>query len=117
MVKSEIQAHIHFRHSQEEVAELNKAIISMREYILAVSSQHERGYMHTILGGEYFRAQHATRMVTMLVNASKYAKAHLGDFFPVMRPQILDDALALEEAALEYKTWFEELKNETLPTH
>jgi hypothetical protein len=117
MIKSEMDCHIHFKHTQEEVAALNKAVIPMRECIRAVGSQSDRAKMRAILGCEYFRARSATTMVGMLVKAAKYAKAHLSDYFPLMRAQILDDALALEEAALDYKAAFAELKNETLPIH
>ena len=56
-------------------------------------------------------------MVTMLLNAAKHAKAHLGDYFPLLHAEILDNALALEEAALNYRADFAILKSETLPTH
>jgi uncharacterized protein (DUF885 family) len=117
MVTSTIEAHIHFRHTLEEVAELNQAIIPMADHIHAVSSSEQRKAMKSILGGQYFRARQATRMVTMLLNAAKHAKAHLGDYFPLMHAEILDNALALEEAALNYRADFAVLKNETLPTH
>jgi hypothetical protein len=117
MVTSTIEAIIHFRHAPEEVAELNQAIVPMADHIRAVSSSEQRKVMKGILAGEYFRARQATRMVTMLLNAAKHAKAHLGDFFPLMREQILDDALALEEAALDYRVRFQELKSETIVTH
>jgi hypothetical protein len=117
MQTSEIQAHIHFKHSPEEVAALNKAVIPMREFILAVSNQADRQRLRHVLGCEYFRSASAASVVTTLINASKHAKVHLGDFFPLMRAQILDDALALEEAALDYKHRFAELKNITIPTH
>jgi hypothetical protein len=117
MVISTIEAIIHFRHAPEEVAELNQAIIPMADHIRAVSSSEQRKTMKIILGGEYFRARQATRMVTMLLNAAKHAKAHLGDYFPLMHAGILDNVLALEEAALNYRADFTILKSETLPTH
>jgi hypothetical protein len=117
MVKETIQAHIHFQHSAEEVAELKRAIIPMQEYIRAVGSQSERAKMRAVLGCEYFRARAASDMIGMLIRASKYAKLHLGDYFPLMRSGILDDALVLEEAVSNYKAAFAELKNVTLPTH
>ena len=117
MVKSEIEAHIFFRHSAQEIAALSKAVIPMREFILAVSTPNERQQMRYVLSCEYFRARSARTMVKVLQCASKYAKMHLSDFFPIMRAQILDDALALEEAATDYKAAFEELKNETTATH
>src|ERR1700757_5260406 len=117
MVISTIEAIIHFRHAPEEVAELNQAIIPMADHIHAVSSSEQRRIMKSILGGEYFRARQTTRMVTMLLNAAKYATAHLGDYFPLMHAEILDNALALEEAALNYRVNFAVLKNETIPVH
>jgi hypothetical protein len=117
MIKSEIEAHVFFKHKPGEVEALNQAVIPMRECILAVSNLSERQKMRHILGGDYFRSAHATTMVKMLTNASKYAKLHLGDYFPLMRSQILDDALALEEAAADYLVTFKALKNETIPTN
>jgi hypothetical protein len=117
MLKSEIEAHIHFKHLAGEVEALNRAIIPMAECIVAVSSGLERQKMRQILGCNYFRARNAANMTAMLLRASKYAKLHLGDYFPMMRAQILDDALALESAAMEYRSAFDALKNETLPTH
>jgi hypothetical protein len=117
MVISTIEAIIHFRHAPEEVAELNQAVIPMADHIRAVSSSEQRRTMKSILGGEYFRARQATRMVTMLLNAAKYAKMHLSDYFPLLHAEILDNALALEEAALSYRANFATLKNETIPVH
>jgi hypothetical protein len=117
MISCEMDCHIHFRHTPEEVAELNQAIIPMADHIRAVSSSEQRRIMTFILGGQYFRARQASRMVTMLLNAAKYAKMHLGDYFPLLHAEILDNALALEEAALNYRADFAVLKNETLPTH
>ena len=117
MVISTIEAIIHFRHAPEEVAELNQAIIPMADHIRAVSSSEQRRIMKSILGGEYFRAHQANRMVTILLNAAKHAKAHLGDYFALLHAEILDNALALEEAALNYRAAFTQLRNETIPTH
>jgi hypothetical protein len=117
MVISTIEAIIHFRHAPEEVAELNQAIISMADHIRAVSSTEQRRTMMLILGGEYFRARQASRMVIMLLNAAKHAKMHLADYFPLLHAEILDNALALEEAALGYRANFAALKNETIPVH
>lgn len=117
MIKFGIDAHIQFKHLPAEVEALNRAIIPLAECIVAVSAHTERQRMRHILGCEYFRARHATAMIAMLLRACKYAKLHLSDFFPMMRAQILDDALALEEAAMEYRSAFYALKNDTIPTH
>jgi hypothetical protein len=117
MQQSEIQAHVHFRHNDaREVAELDQAAIPMTEYIASVSTHQQRWHMRTILSGQYFRAYQATEMVAMLLRAAKYAKLHLSDYFPLMRAQILDDALVLEQAALEYKDRFEALKRQATLT-
>jgi hypothetical protein len=117
MQQSEIEAHVHFRHNDaREVAELDQAVIPMSEYIAAVSTPYQRRHMRTILDGQYFRDYQAISMVAMLLRAAKYAKLHLSDYFPLMRAQILDDALALEQAALEYKDRFEQLKRQATLT-
>jgi len=117
MVSQEIDAHIHYRHRPDEVSGLNAAIIPMAEYIAAVASPSDKARLKQILNCKYFRAYTAKSTVKMLLAACKYAKYHLGDYFPLMRAGILDHALALEEAALDYQTLFEQLKRDAVPTN
>lgn len=117
MVIEQIEAHIHYRHKPDEVAGLSMAIIPMAEYIAAVASPSDKARMKQILNCKYFRAYTAKSTVKMLLAACKYAKFHLGDYFPLMRAGILDNALALEEAATDYQALFEQLKNEAVPTN
>jgi hypothetical protein len=117
MRESDIQAHIHFQHAENEVAALNEAIAPMMDNIRAVSTQHERTRMHQILNGQYFRAIHGRQMIRMLHRAAKHARANLGEIFPTMRAFVLSDAQALEDAVTNYRITFEALKEQTLPTH
>jgi hypothetical protein len=116
MRESDIHAHIHFQHAQNEVAGLNEAIIPMADSIRAVSTQGQRAKMRAILAGEYFRAMHARAMISMLLRAVKHARANLGEVFPTMRAFVLSDAQALEDAVTNYRATFEALKERTLPT-
>jgi hypothetical protein len=117
MRDSDIYAHIHFQHTENEVVALNEAIAPMMDHIRAVSSRPQRARMRNILAGEYFRAMHARAMITMLLRAVKHARANLSDYFPTMRSFVLTDAQALEDAVTNYRATFEELKERTLPTH
>jgi hypothetical protein len=117
MRESDIYAHIHFQHSSNEVAGLNEAIAPMMDNIRAVSTQAQRARMRTILAGGYFRAMHARAMISMLLRATKYARANLADYFPMMRAGVLEQAQALEDAVTNYRVTFEALKQRTLPTH
>jgi hypothetical protein len=117
MIQSVTDAHIHYRHSEEEVAQLAKAVVPLHDAIVAVSSPAQRGKLTTILRGNYFRRGDIVVTRAMLLRAVKYARAHLGDYFPVMRQQLLEDAQALEDALVAYWTQFAEEAHESVPTH
>jgi hypothetical protein len=117
MRDSDIHAHIHFQHEANEVAALNEAIAPMMEHIRAVARHGEPAAMRHILGGEYFRAMHARAMISMLLRATKHARANLSDYFPILRADVLVQAQALEDAVTNYRATFEALKERTLPTH
>jgi hypothetical protein len=117
MVTSKVDANIHYRHSLDEVEELSRAVIPLRDSIVAVSTGLERGKMHAILRGDYFRYRDAERMRAMLVRAIKYQKMHLGEYFPEMRAQVLLNTRILEEETKRYWNRFSRLAEETTPVH
>jgi hypothetical protein len=112
-----LEAHVHYRHSREEVEALAKAIVPLHDNIVAVSSSNERGNMRRILNCNYFRRKDATGMRAMLIRAVKHAKANLADYFPMMRQIRLEEAQALEDALVAYWTNFTQDATQTTPTH
>jgi hypothetical protein len=117
MVKSVIKATVFFKHEQREIAALADAIIPMADSIRAVSNSSERSRMRAILGGEYFRIKEAERMRYMLIRAARYAKAHLDEYFELMRDQVLYDATHLENTLDWYWNTLRETVNEVEPRH
>lgn len=117
MLAHNVDAHVHFKHSEDEVAALNKAIVPLHDNILAVATPNERGNMRRILNCNYFRRRDAQRMQSMLIRASKHAKANLADYFPMMRQSVLEQAQALEDATVAYWAQFTTDIAETEPTH
>jgi hypothetical protein len=116
MLQQEIQAHIFYKHDPSEVVGLNAAMIPMADHIKAVANGFERGKIKTILGGEYFRYKEAVRMRTILQRASRHARANLGDYFPMMREGILENAERLEVAVDLYWGELSHMVNEVMPT-
>lgn len=116
MFASNVDAHIHYRHTQAEVASLNKAIIPLHDSIVAVSSSNERGNMRRILNCNYFRRRDALNMAKMLKRASNYARAHLDEYFVTMRSDIIACAENLEQAIAEYWEIFRRHEEEVTPT-
>ena len=55
-------------------------------------------------------------MRTILLRAAKHARAHLDDYFPLMRDQIIADAEVLEQAVEEYWEQFQALQAQSTPT-
>lgn len=117
MFASNVDATIHFKHSPEEVAALNKAIEPLLDNIRAVSTPNERGNMRRILNCNFFRRRDALAMHKMLIRACKHSRANLADYFPMMRPSVLEQAQALEDAVQSYWTQFTLDLAETEPTH
>lgn len=117
MISHNVDAHVHFKHSEEEVAALNQAVVPLHDNIVAVSSPNERGNMRRILNCNYFRRRDAAAMHKMLIRAVKHSRANLQDYFPMMRAQILEQAQALEDAVTEYWREFNVGLTETEPTH
>jgi hypothetical protein len=117
MIRSSVDAHVHFKHSSEEVAALADAIVPLHDNILAVSSPYERGMMRKILNGHYFRQRDADRMRDMLIRAVKHSRANLQDYFPIMRASVLAQAQELEDAVTEYWADFIAAAIEAQPTH
>jgi hypothetical protein len=115
MLSSKVEAHVHYRHEQEEVAALQRAIIPLKAQIHAVSTANERGNMSRILGGHYFRRRDAAAMRDMLIRAAKKTKASLGDYFDLLHPQLLRDAHTLETAVRAYWKEFALSSDEVSP--
>ena len=117
MIADTIEAHVHYMHSPQEVAELDAAIVPMVEYIARCSHPTARASMRSILKGDYFRRRDAINMRTTLLRAVKFARAHLDEYFETMRPEILTNAQVLENATNKYWGTFERLMDESIPTH
>jgi hypothetical protein len=116
MFTSNIQATIFYRHEPEEVRALSEATIPLAEQIRAASTDFERHKMRTILKGDYFREADVQLMRRMLVRAARHARAHLDDYFPMMRESIIASAEHLEEAVEAYWNQFQYLQDEVVPT-
>jgi hypothetical protein len=116
MMTATIKATIFYSHKPEEVQALADAIVPMRDHIRAVASGFERGNMNKILSCEYFRAGDAMRMRNMLSRAANYARAHLEEYFPAMRQDVMRSAEELEQATKEYWKDFLEAKEAAIAT-
>ena len=114
MIRTAIEAHVHYRHSSDETAALTAAAIPMAEYIRTVAGPPFAARIKRILGGEYFRWREAITMKSCLLRAVKQARLSLGDYFPGMREQILINAQALEEATQAYWVMLQNARDETL---
>ena len=117
MVISTMDAVIHYRHSPEEIIDLEIATIPMMDSIKRVSTGYARQSLKRILGCEFFRAREATNVRNMLIRAVKHSRATLDEFFPMMRQDTLVQAQELEDATNRYWVNFTRLREETLPTH
>jgi hypothetical protein len=116
MITSTIDSIIQFRHTSAEVAQLNEAVIPLASQIMRCSHHVERQKMKAILNGEYFRANDASIMVSMLLRACKYARANLNEYFPGMRADILIQVQELNDSARNYRAMFNDLKAQSSPT-
>jgi hypothetical protein len=117
MVASIMESVIHYRHSVEEIADLEYAVIPMMDSIKRVSTWQARLSLKRILGCEFFRAREASTVRNMLLRAVKHARATLHEIFPLMQQEVLIQAQALEDATKRYWVNFERLREETIPTH
>ena len=116
MQAATINATIFFKHSAEEVADVSAAIIPLADHIKSVATPQARKSMRHILNCKYFRAREAKDMRDMLLRAAKHAKAHLGNYFPLMHADILLSAKLLEDATKRYWTNFEYAINDVSPS-
>jgi hypothetical protein len=116
MITTGMDSHIHYRHERHEVARLAKAVEPMMDHIRAVATNGERASMHRILNGTYFRRWQALSVKRMLEKACKYARAHLEDYFPIVRESVMAQTEELENALVAYWANFEFAAAETLPT-
>jgi len=55
-------------------------------------------------------------MCTILLRAARHARAHLDDYFPMMREEIIRSAEELEEAVRAYWQVFQKAHHEVVPT-
>jgi hypothetical protein len=108
---------IHYRHSAEEVVELELAVIPLMDSVKRVSTWQCRASLKRILGCEFFRAREAVAVRNMLLRAVKHARATMHEIFPLMQQEVLIQAQALEDATKRYWVNFDRLREETLPTH
>ena len=72
--------------------------------------------MKKILTGGYFRFKEAKKMRTLLMRASRHARANLSDYFPLMREGIMDGAERLEVALDIYWDELTRMVDEVLPS-
>ena len=112
-----VDSHILYRHTPEEVAALIGAAIPMAEFIKAVSKADELYKYKLVTTGKYFRVREARRVRDMLLRACKYARAQLGNYFPMMQAGILLNAQLLENATNEYWKMLQALRDESIPVH
>lgn len=117
MYQTTLDSHIHYKHSSQEVAALNRALIPMAEHVAAVAKSDEKYKLKLVTTGKYFRVREARAVRNMLLRACKHARAHLGDYFPMMQAGILQQTQELEDATNAYWVTFEQLREETLPVH
>lgn len=102
MIRTDIKAIIYYQHSEEEVAELSRAIVPLAENIKAVATQGERHRMRQLLACDTFRYRDAVIVKNMLLRAAKHARANLSNYFPMMHQEILAAAENLEESVKHY---------------
>jgi hypothetical protein len=115
MIKQAIEAHVFYKHDPRETQALRAAVIPMAAHIKAVSQGHDRSKMREILEGEYFRVKDADRMRCVLLRATRHARAHLVEYFPIVRSEIMTNAEELEQAVEDYWEEFKQMVNETVP--
>jgi hypothetical protein len=117
MLAQKMESVIHFKHAPEEIIDLELAIPPLADSIRRVSTWQCRSSMKRILNGEFFRAPEANTVKNMLLRAVKFSRAHLDEYFPSMRAEVLEQSQILEDACQRYWRNFERLRQETLPTH
>src|SRR5262245_49192108 len=81
MILETMDAVVHYRHTPEEVVDLEMAAIPMMESIRRVSTSWQRTSMKRILGCEFFRAREASSVRNMLIRAVKHSRATLHEIF------------------------------------
>lgn len=95
-----IEARIFYRFELDELKGLALNSLPLSTQINAVSTATELASWRSILRGEYFRTREASAVHHMLVRAGKYARTHLDEYFPVMRPAMIAAIEEFEEAVL-----------------
>lgn len=115
MQNTPIEATIFYRHRAGEIDRLKQAIVPLGEQLRAVASSSERASMRGILAGDYFRINESAQMCRMLLRASKQTRAHLDDYFPLMRDGLIAAAEELENAVSSYQRLVSELRSTITP--
>jgi hypothetical protein len=104
----DVDCHILYRHTPDETAQLAAAVEPLLDHIRAVGAASDLGWIKRILGGQYFRYGNALRMRKVLLAAANHARAHLDDYFPMMRQDVIAQAEHLENAVNSYWRFLEE---------
>ena len=117
MIAQKMDAVIHFKHSCEEVIDLELAIAPLADSIRRVSSWQCRSSMKKILNGEFFRYKEALSVRDMLLRSVKHSRQTLHEIFPLMQPEVLLQAQTLEDVTRRYWNTFLRLKEETSVRH
>jgi len=117
VLTSHIESTIFYRHTPEEVQRLSSAIIPLAEHIGAVAQANERSKLKAILDCGYFRMRDARAMRNLLLRAAKHTRAHLDDYFPMMRAEVMISVELLEETTLAYYRAFVFAQRQAIPTN
>lgn len=115
MQSTPIEATIFYRHVAGETDRLKRAIVPLGDQLREVASSSERRSISKILLGEYFRVKESAQMCQLLLRASKQTRAHLDDYFPLMREGLIAAAEELEDAVSSYQDAFVELRSTIIP--
>jgi hypothetical protein len=108
-----IDAHIFYRHAPEEIAALRRAIAPLADHIKGVGGLSS---CTPVMECRYFRFTQAAGLRTILLRAAKHARAHLDEYFPAMREDIIAQAEVLEQAVEDYWETFQRLQADSVPT-
>lgn len=111
---NDVDSNIYYTHTEEEVADLAAAIIPLMDSIKAVSSAAERHHMRRIISCKHFRLKQAKSVKAMLLRSCKYARAHLGEYFPLLQQDVLINTQRLEDAVNAYWLVFKALREQII---
>lgn len=115
MQATPIEATIYYQHHWAEVARLKAAIIPLADQLRRCSPTAE-AQVNRVLERRHFRVRDSEWMCALLLNAAKQTRAHLDEYFPMMREGLIGAAEELEDAVADYQCRFAELRSTSLPT-